>query len=98
MQYAAAQMQGRKEGKTLGMIVVGVGEEQRRHDGLLIGPPLGDQFLAQANDARASVYDDQVWASTDFQTGGVAAKSDRRRPRFGVPPAHAPKGHRECLL
>ena len=51
---------------TLGVVVVGMGEQYAGHDRLPIGLVLSDQLFAQTDDARTSVDDDQVVASLDF--------------------------------
>jgi hypothetical protein len=55
-----------KERETLGVVVMGVGEQYAGHDRLLIRPVLGNQLLAQTDHARTSVDDDQVVPSLDL--------------------------------
>ena len=87
-----------EERKTLDVIVMGVGEEKGDHDGHVVNPILSDHLPPQANDACASVNDDQMTAGTDFQAGGVATELVRTRSGFGIPAPHAPKSHRKGLL
>jgi hypothetical protein len=55
-----------KERETLSVVVMGMGEQYGGHHRLLIGLVLSNQLLAQADDARTSVDDDQVVASSNF--------------------------------
>ncbi len=93
MHDTASQVRGHKEGKALGVVVVGVGEENGGYDGLFVHLVLGDQLFAQTDDACTGVNDDQVVAGTDFYTSGVSTVFVRSRSRFGIPASYTPKGH-----
>jgi hypothetical protein len=75
----------------MGVIVMGVGEENGSHDGHMVNPILSGHLLSQADDACASVNDDEMSTDPHLQAGGVAADAVRAWPRHRVATAYSPE-------
>ena len=75
MELSAWNVGGNKKRKALRVIVVEVTEEDGRVQ--LFG---ASQFLAERDETRARVEDDDVFARAHFHARGIAAKADRVFP------------------
>src|SRR5262249_43981856 len=90
-----------KKAKPLGVIVMGVAEEDGEEDRLAFadflaaGLVLLHQVSSETDDPRASVQDDQPIARVHFDTGGIAAESDCTSPRYRVAAPNATESDRK---
>jgi hypothetical protein len=88
-------MQWRKKGQALCVIVMAVGKEERPSSRLACLLAFGFEFGTQPHNAGSRIYDDQVRADADLETGRITAKLGGPAPRNGISTAHTPKGCRK---
>jgi len=68
-----------------------VGEENGNHDGHTVNPILSDHLPPQADNACASVNNDEMSTDLYLQAGGVAADAVRAWSWHRVATAHSPE-------